>query len=155
MIDANKNWKEAKIEIDKAYAKLGKQYYEDNKENSEDTYSQFFEEIETMYKKELLWHQYGLKMEGKLFCEKCGAIIPYDSVFCNKCAAKVPEYDYTEILDNRVDVDNTAIQENAPVTYSFNTMENVIPKEKKCPECGQILPPNAVFCEHCGTRLYM
>ncbi len=47
---------------------------------------------------------------------------------------------------------NPAHSSESTPNDSFNTLQSVVIKERSCPHCGAILPPNFLFCGRCGTR---
>ncbi len=72
-----------------------------------------------------------------MYCRKCGALIPDDSLFCPKCGApQVPE---------------------AEKVSARPMQEESILKEMKCPNCGAPLNPMPgeamVVCPYCGTSI--
>lgn len=118
--------------VNEALLALGKKYFEDNRDNLSSEYSEQISEVAEAIKKEKLWRQYRLSLEGKMKCDKCGAIITSDSVFCNKCGTSIEPLDFSSInLDTPV----------APVSSGF------------CQTCGATLIPGAIFCEKCGSKV--
>jgi len=75
-----------------------------------------------------------------MYCRKCGAQIPDDSLFCPKCGT--PQ--------------NVELTKK-PMDQSSNSGEREILKEMKCPNCGAPLNPLAgeemVVCQYCGTSI--
>ncbi|MEM0245983.1 MAG: zinc ribbon domain-containing protein [Thermoplasmata archaeon] len=72
-----------------------------------------------------------------MYCRKCGAQIPDDSLYCPKCGA--PQFVQTEKVS----------------TISSN--QETVLKEMKCPNCGAPLNPTPgeamVVCPYCGTSI--
>ncbi|MEM0127625.1 MAG: zinc ribbon domain-containing protein, partial [Thermoplasmatales archaeon] len=72
-----------------------------------------------------------------MYCRKCGAQIPDDSLFCPKCGAKQDA--------------SSGVQEGQ------GKDEEEILKEMKCPSCGAPLNPAQgeamVVCSYCGTSI--
>lgn len=129
---AEKNCNMAESAVNAAMLALGKKYYEENKENSASEYAEQITEVTECIKKESLWKQYRLTLEGKMKCEKCGAIITSDSAFCNKCGTSIKPLDFSSLGINSPDTSNTI---------------------NSCPSCGAPLVSDAMFCEKCGHRL--
>lgn len=77
-----------------------------------------------------------------MYCRKCGAQIPDDSLFCPKCGTP-----------QNVQVG----QGNATSGQNHNEDSNEILKEMKCPNCGAPLNPlgseEIVVCQYCGTSI--
>ncbi len=120
--------------VNDALLALGKQVYESNKEKDTSEFGEQISQVTECIKKSELWKQYRLTLEGKMKCEKCGAIITSDSAFCNKCGASIEAPDFSSLgINNSIPT---------PTTVS-NT----------CPKCGAALVSDAAFCEKCGTKI--
>lgn len=131
---ADANWREAGSTVKNALQELGKTYFEANKDNAEAEYYEQITHIQKCMDKENLWHQYRLSLEGKLQCEKCGAVITSDSLFCNQCGSSIQGWDFSGLgvgVSVREDTADTAV----------------------CRGCGAPLIAGAAFCEVCGTKV--
>lgn len=129
---ADHNCSEAESAANTAMLALGKKYYEENKENSASEYAEQISEVTACLKKESLWKQYRLTLEGKMKCEKCGAIITSDSAFCNKCGTSIEPLDFSSLGLKTPDTTTTS---------------------NSCPSCGAPLISDAMFCEKCGHKI--
>lgn len=126
--------REANQAVMNALQELGKVYFEANRNNSE---SEFFEQVTQIQKcmdNEKLCNQYRLSLEGRIQCEKCGAIVTSDSAFCNKCGSRITQWDFSSLTGEKSKIENPS---NAPL----------------CPKCGKMLVAGAMFCEECGTKV--
>ena len=135
--EAENGWMKARKSIDDAFYELGKAYYEANRDN---TAAEFTEQIQKIYaknKKEYLWHQYRLFLDGQQMCDSCKNFITVDSAFCNRCGAAVTPIDFSPILGT---ADDTQVTGNSN-------------PEPKCPKCGRKLVDGAMFCEGCGSKI--
>jgi len=76
-----------------------------------------------------------------MYCRKCGAQIPDDSLFCPKCGT--PQ--------------QSNPQSNQGATQTSNDGQDQILKDMKCPSCGAPLSPQPgeamVVCQYCGTSI--
>lgn len=76
-----------------------------------------------------------------MYCRKCGAKIPDDSLFCPVCGA--PQ---TPVAEQTVSKVSTKQVQQGPIL-----------KEMKCPNCGAPLNPQPgeamVVCQYCGTSI--
>ncbi len=123
----------ASEETKAAFLELGKTVFETEKDELESPYADAVMKINEFLKKETLWHQYTLSLEGKMMCEKCNALIPSDSAFCNKCGEQVEKLDFSIL----------GIDDSVSVTDSSGV----------CPKCGTQVVAGAMFCEKCGQKL--
>lgn len=83
--------------------------------------------IKDIAEKKEITYKKKLALQGLRICEKCGNLLPLDSVFCNKCGDKL---EAMQIED---------VQETLGVKY--------------CPKCGAELNADSEFCVKCGTKL--
>ncbi|MGC8663124.1 MAG: zinc ribbon domain-containing protein [Thermoplasmata archaeon] len=78
-----------------------------------------------------------------MYCRKCGAKIPDDSLFCPVCGA--PQTPVAEKTSSK-----------SSTTVSNNSTGPIL-KEMKCPNCGAPLNPQPgeamVVCPYCGTSI--
>lgn len=117
-------------EIQEKIFQLGQMYYEKNKDNKE-TEPDFYAQIDLITKLDenrKSFYMNKLRLEGKMMCANCGAVIPYGSIFCNICGKKASEKQESEGI---VEGD----------------------KVKMCSSCGAKLDEDSLFCEICGNRI--
>ena len=136
--EAENGWMSAKKEIDDAVFELGKAYFEANKDNTESEFGTQIQTINDKIKREYLWHQYRLSLEGQRMCDSCKSFITSDSAFCNRCGAPVKPIDFSVILG---------------AAQGDSTQGNESGQVRVCPNCGRKLVEDAVFCEGCGTKV--
>lgn len=74
------------------------------------------------------------------YCPKCGGPIEADYEFCVKCGNKIP--------DNMKKPGET----ETPVAET-PAVETPVVEEPVCPNCKIKISNDAVFCEHCGTKV--
>lgn len=133
---AEQKCRNAENAVNDALLALGKQVYESAKEKTDSEFGEQISQVTESIKKSELWKQYRLALEGKMKCEKCGAIITSDSVFCNKCGTSIAPLDFSSL----------GLNASTPATSSA-TPNNV------CPSCGATLVEGAAFCEKCGNKI--
>ena len=76
-------------------------------------------------------------------CPECGNVLPNEALFCNQCG-----YSFGSDKPENQEVLETASEE--PVNEEIQVQEETQPKTKTCPECGNVLPNEALFCNQCG-----
>jgi len=134
IVQADQNCQNASAAVNQAIFELGKKYYEMNSANPEAEFQELVAIVNETRNKEILWHQYRLSLEGKMKCEKCGAIITSDSAFCNKCGVSIKPLDFSLIMPTQPKQDSN-------------------PVAKVCPSCGNPINDGDVFCEKCGQKI--
>lgn len=114
--------------LKKVYEEIGKKYYEDNKDNlNNDSYQQYFREIEKIESEKEKIESRKLMLQGRRKCQYCQAIVPIESKFCNMCGEKMPEIKVPEKEIEGSDI-------------------------RKCMNCGNTLETDAMFCPNCGRK---
>ena len=134
VLQADQNCQNASAAVNQAIFELGQKYFEANHDNPDAEFSDLINKVNECKKNEMLWHQYRLSLDGKMKCEKCGAIITSDSAFCNKCGVSVAPLDFSAIMPTQPQ----------PVSE---------PVAKVCPSCGNPVNEGDVFCEKCGQKI--
>ncbi len=117
-------------EIQEKLYQLGVEYYERNKDNKEidpDLYARL-DVITKLNENRKSFYMNKLRLEGKMVCANCGAVIPYGSVFCNVCGKKADEK-----------------QEGG----NMSKRDNV----RTCSVCGAELEKGDLFCIQCGNKI--
>lgn len=88
------------------YTEIGKQYYDQHKEDAEPQFAEMtlikeaLEEIEAL-KKEIA------ELKGLKKCQSCGAALNMEDAFCNKCGAKYEEPEQEVYTGEVVSVNKT------------------------------------------------
>lgn len=77
-------------------------------------------------------------------CPECGHVIPDDAKLCPYCGKKFKTH-YKEEQDEEKTINKKSEDEREQKTISK--------RPKYCPECGQKLEDDLVFCTNCGTKL--
>ena len=140
MPDSTQAWTEQKATeklIDDAIMELGRLCLERNLDTPEAEYAEQIKAIKDLQDRKFLLDRYQDKLQGNVKCEKCGAIVPPDSMFCNKCGEKLPEYDFSSL----------EIKEGVEPVSEEKTDGTL------CPSCGAAIAPGTKFCEKCGTKI--
>lgn len=85
-------------------------------------------------------------------CESCGSMVQKGMRFCTACGK--PMVQPKSPASGAVYEEQTA--EESVATYDNETPNQFIienePLEKRCPNCGELVEADAVFCTECGIR---
>ncbi|MBE7721442.1 MAG: zinc ribbon domain-containing protein [Lacrimispora celerecrescens] len=79
-----------KTKLEEAYAVIGKQFYEANKE-PEEAYAKAYEAVRASRERIAALEIELTQSEGTRICAECGAKVPKNSYYCGKCGAHVKE----------------------------------------------------------------
>lgn len=126
----NSNISDEENKIKTAYSEIGKKYFENHSEDSEEDYEAQIAVIKEAMEKIKAYEQQIVEIKGVVKCPNCGAENSKTAAFCATCGTALP----------------------VPVTESVEaTEQNVV--EKKCPNCGEVINDGAAFCAKCGTKI--
>ena len=117
---------EEENKINKLYHMIGKHYYEEHCNMSEDIvepYCAWFTEVSQSVLKIKQYEDEIRTIQCVLNCPKCGKTASYESMFCGACGASLAEAKAT-----------------AKAT-------------RHCPHCGEEILDDGVFCSMCGQKL--
>lgn len=93
------------------------------------------------------------EVEYLFLCPECGEEVGSDSTVCPKCGAifNISEEEIeSEIIEEQEELEE--IQETVDEESEIDTDESL--EEKNfCPECGEELEPNSLFCVSCGAKI--
>lgn len=103
-----------KTKLEEAYAVIGKQFYEANKD-PEEAYAKDFEAVRASRERIAALEIELTQSEGTRICAECGAKVPKNSFFCGKCGAPVKEAEKHEAEEEK-----TAEKEQAASADSEN-----------------------------------
>lgn len=80
-------------ELQQKLFQLGQMFFEDHKndDNPSDRYYGMIDQINKLDQNRKGFLKNKLRLEGKMICENCGAVIPYGSIFCSFCGKKADE----------------------------------------------------------------
>lgn len=72
---------------------LGQRFFEDHKNDDDpsDRYYGMIDQINKLDQNRKGFQKHKLRLEGKMICENCGAVIPYGSIYCSSCGKKADE----------------------------------------------------------------
>ena len=83
-----------------------------------------------------------------MYCSKCGAQIPDDSVFCSKCGNRIVQASTTGA---------SGVQQQQSAGPQSRTIVASGVTELKCPGCGAPIKPQlgemVITCEYCGAAV--
>lgn len=88
-------------ELQQKIFQLGQMFFEDHKNdnNSSDRYYGLIDQLNKLEQNRKGFYKNKLRLEGKMICENCGAVIPYGSIFCASCGKKADEkQEKTDVL---------------------------------------------------------
>ncbi len=125
------NLANAEREIQQKIAQLGQLFYQDHKDDPsvEPAYLALIDQIKKTEENKKNFYQNMLRLEGKMMCLDCGAIIPYGSIYCNFCGKRL----------------------SAPVEAPKMPVAEA--GVKICSNCGQTLENGESFCTNCGQKV--
>ncbi|WP_075717424.1 zinc ribbon domain-containing protein [Roseburia sp. 499] len=83
------------------YQEIGKQYYEQHKEDTESAFGEIALIKEAMEEMEAIKGEIA-ELKGMKRCQSCGTPLNIDDVFCKKCGAKYEEPE-TEVYEGEVE----------------------------------------------------
>lgn len=110
--------------IANGYAELGKQYFENNKDNVPEEFAEIFNSINESTAKIAELKDQIKTIKGISTCPSCGNDVPVGQKFCPNCGAQLPEVKAPE----------------APVA-------------PVCPTCGEPVAEGQKFCSKCGGSI--
>ena len=116
-------------QLEKAFAELGRAYFEANRNTPAPEYADAFTKIKDLLAQNEFYKAETRRERGLVLCPKCGAEVAMGVAFCNSCGASMPPVDMT--------------QQNVSQPYTV----------VRCPQCGLELPNGTSFCTSCGTNL--
>ena len=92
-----------------------------------------------------------------MFCHKCGAQLPDDSLFCSKCGTKLNEANETEDRQPESspagETAESAVETTAETAAVENQTESAPTRKKKAKKAGAVLPKIAGACKKAITVL--
>lgn len=113
-------------QINSLYVKIGKSYFEDNKDNESAEYRESVIAIMDAQARIAQYKEQIAAIKGVRNCPNCGAEVANGAAFCNSCGARMAEQ---------------------PVVQS-SPVDTII-----CPQCGAQLAAGSRFCDNCGGSL--
>lgn len=147
------------------YVEIGKSYYNDNKNNTNDPFSYYLREIAVANSDlQSLKRQLSI-IKGKMVCPSCNEEIPSNASFCINCGHKISAayntqnqaaYQGAESSANPRDYGRATMNNmRAPMgeRESMPMRENVPVRKKVCPICGNPESFTASMCTNCGCHL--
>ena len=123
-LDLKSQLKGCEEELKNAYIEIGKQYYNNNKDNVPADMTALFARVDEANATIDTLSEKLRASTGKTLCPQCKQEIVATSVFCPKCGAKVAE--------------------DAP---------DAAPAANTCSKCGAVVKEGSLFCESCGNKL--
>ena len=108
-----------KTKLEEAYAVIGKQFYEANKE-PEEAYAKAYEAVRASRERIAALEIELSQSEGTRICAECGAKVPKNTFYCGKCGASVKE----------------AAQKAETEDENVEEVEQVVPSEELNPAAG-------------------
>lgn len=109
-----------KTKLEEAYAVIGKQFYEANRE-PEEAYAKAYEAIRASRERIAALEIELTQSEGTRICAECGAKILKDSIYCGKCGAHVKEADQSPVTNEEIIEE----PEEAPLSEEENTASGI------------------------------
>lgn len=157
---------------------LGEMFYQANQSKARgEVDEQYFALLDLINKLEHNrrgYYKNKLRLEGKMMCEHCGAVIPYGSMFCNVCGQRADGQTAVPVMGMSAAIPpmETPAQNMAPVGTAAETgapaasaeaaippvelepaAGEAVPAVHKCSQCGAVLSEGSLFCESCGVKV--
>lgn len=114
--------------INEAYNKLGKRYFELFPDTSDENLREFCDAIKESMRQIEDYQEQIKQLKGITACPNCGTDYPEGAAFCTTCGAKLAA--------------SEASEEEQPAE----------PQVKFCSGCGKPLSEGTKFCAECGTK---
>lgn len=110
-----------KTKLEEAYAVIGKQFYEANRE-PEEAYAKAYEAIRASRERIAALEIELTQSEGTRICAECGAKILKDSIYCGKCGAHVKEAAQSPVTNEEIieEPEEAPLQEDETTAYGIN-----------------------------------
>lgn len=88
-------------------------------------------------------------------CPSCGAIYSRDTVFCIECGSRVKPLLETDSKPDRIQPEQPAMINQSGVPEQEPSVHPLYepPSAAACPNCGEPVDVDDLFCGLCGTRL--
>jgi len=121
-----------KTKLEEAYAVIGKQFYEANKEPDE-AYAKAYEAVRASRERIAALEIELSQSEGTRICAECGAKVPKSSLFCGKCGAPVKEAAADPDSEEMDEKEQTTSAEEVNATAGINAVNDDVfePTEEK------------------------
>jgi ribosomal protein L40E len=110
-----------KTKLEEAYAVIGKQFYEANKE-PEEAYAKAFEAVRASRERIAALEIELSQSEGTRICAECGAKVPKNSFFCGKCGAPVKESEKQEEEEKTAEKEQAASADSENLAAGLNAV---------------------------------
>lgn len=110
-----------KTKLEEAYAVIGKQFYEANRE-PEEAYAKAYEAIRASRERIAALEIELTQSEGTRICAECGAKILKDSIYCGKCGAHVKEAAQSPVTNEEIieEPEEAPLQEDETTASGIN-----------------------------------
>lgn len=159
-------------QIESLYRQIGKQYFEENKDNASASYRDLILNIRDAQDRIAQYGEQVRQVRGVKLCPSCGAEVAIQSAFCNVCGVNIP----VPVSENPVApvapvvptvpaapvvpvVPTAPTAPTAPVVPSAPTVPQLSKTPAtaavgaKCPKCGTPISNGGKFCTFCGCSV--
>ena len=90
-------------------------------------------------------------------CDSCGAMVKMGMRFCTSCGSPLANKRQEPVLASDVfpEVESTTIMDDSSIDRNpeLNVDNPEDSKPGVCPNCGNELAPDSIFCQECGLKL--
>lgn len=96
-----------------------------------------------------------LDTNDTVICPTCGSEVDGDSTFCEYCGTPI-SFPKDIPLTTETDIDSDEGNDDDSFTADESTDEksqDIHAKEVVCLQCGNIMPEDSEYCDHCGERI--
>ena len=112
-----------KTKLEEAYAVIGKQFYEDNKEPKE-AYAKAYDAVRASRERIAALEIELTQSEGSRICAECGAKVPKSSLYCGKCGAPVKESSANPEPEEEEPEEQAASEEEVNLSAGINKVND-------------------------------
>ncbi len=144
----NNKIEEAQAEILLKYSEIGRSYYENCRDDSQDELASLCGQVDRSAKLIDLCERQILIMKDLRLCSDCKNHVSIDSLFCNKCGSNIDTQDFYIDPDNLDGFDSVEVNEN-----ELDDLADELGFALKCPQCSEAISEETIFCTNCGYKL--
>ena len=121
--DIARDYQANQIKCNELYTAIGKAYYENTKENPEESYKSLFSQVDALIEQQDKMETRRKFLNGIVVCTNCKADNNVLLSFCGSCGTRLP---------HKLAAPNDG--------------------QTRCTNCGNVMAPEQAFCGNCGAK---